>query len=1228
MSQLHLNKSILFVSQKTSFRYRFSFIALFLLIFASFSLFAQPSSWQTTGIGGGGALFSPSINPADANEIYIGCDMTPLFHTTNQGAAWTEKHYLQIQGGAYSEVQFTRDANIRYCVNHAAKDNIDRLRPFKTDDNGATWYPLIAPITSSTNTLRIFADYNSPSRILVADYSQIFLSKDGGATFTTVFQTSSTTIGNHIAGVCFDGANIYICCEDGIYQSTNNGTTWSWLTTTGLAAGEKILSFTAARTGSALKFVCLTANRVWAGIRPGSTYWGSMRGVFTMLNVSGNWTRQTTGINSAAGDFVVWLGMASNDTSTVYASGGDAYLKPIVMKSVNSQAWEHKFFHANNQNVTTGWSGERGDAHWDYGSAPQGFQVSPSNPNVVVTTDLGFAHITTDGGTTWRQMYVNPADQNTMGVNTPKKKSYHSVGLENTAAWDIAWLSEQKIMAGYTDMGGLTSTDGGSSWNITPILENSTYRVLKHKDSKIYAATSSIHDMYQSTRIYDAQIDAGKGKIYFSSDNGVSFNVLKDFGHPVTWIETDPTTPSVMYASVTHSDVSIGGIYKTSNLQNGASATWTKLPNPSRANGHAFNIRVLKNGDLVATFSARAPTTSSQFEASSGVFYYNKTTETWSDRSHTNMQFWTKDVTIDPADATQSTWYVAVFQGWGNVAMQGTGGLYRTRDKGLTWSKISNEFRVNSASVHPRNPDLVYYTTETNGLWYSTNATDATPTFNRVASYTFRHPMRVFFNPYNLREVWVTSFGNGMKIGYDPSIAFVKTPATPSVRGLYVDDFHNILGNTAKENAVLAYAQAKNFNYLALYELHYFDFNNATHRANLASFIRRAKTTYGITQVAATGEIASFFRDRILAQYQATRTDPLEKFDVLNLEFEFWSPVFTDAGGYYCTTYLQPNGLPCNRTGAFSFYMTQLTQLKQLCTTNNLICETEFGWFTAAEAAQFVPLSDRILVHAYVPTAWVNSDAATFYNYTKDRLSYIAAAASASSPKPTMVILSSEPEFCGPWLNATTPLRAPQAAFDLYKTSYDAETATWRENLSQVGYQWFTYTKMPENGTLPIDLLSFEARNTEGGNLLTWKTANEINNKGFDIERSENPSNHWTTLGFVSAKNKAATYDFTDPTPPAIAYYRLRQIDNDGKETVSKVVSVVMEIKKTLKAYPSVTSHFLTIESNANSDFHVLNLLGQVVLTGKMKRQIDVSALPQGTYFLKIGEEQVRFVRF
>ena len=454
---------------------------------------------------------------------------------------------------------------------------------------------------------------------------------------------------------------------------------------------------------------------------------------------------------------------------------------------------------------------------------------------------------------------------------------------------------------------------------------------------------------------------------------------------------------------------------------------------------------------------------------------------------------------------------------------------------------------------------------------------------------------------------------------------------TPPIRGLYVDDFHNILGNIAKENAVLTYAQAKGFNYLALYELHYFDFNTDRDRSKLAAFIYKAKHDYGILQVAATGEIASFFNNRILAQYQASRTNPLEKFDVLNLEFEYWSPVFTDAGGYYCTTYLQPNGLTCDRTGAFTFYMQQLTALRQLCNTNNLICETEFGWFTQAEANQIVPLSDRILVHAYVPTSWVNSDPATFYNYTKDRLSYIGNA--AASPKEVMVIFSSEPDFSGPWLNATTPARLPQSAFDLYKTYFDAETAIWKTNLSQVGYQWFTYSQMPENGAiLPLDLLDFNG-NTEGSkNVLHWQTAHEINLSHFDIERSSDGKTFekiGTLYGGRDAMHRVSTtttmtnqYVFADipKTTTKTMYYRLKINDLDKTFTYSKIIALERKGTSKVRIYPSLTTGILTIEGAQK--FEIVNMMGQVVTAYsrrdfESRRECDLSHLPSGIYVVK-----------
>jgi hypothetical protein len=53
----------------------------------------------------------------------------------------------------------------------------------------------------------------------------------------------------------------------------------------------------------------------------------------------------------------------------------------------------------------------------------------------------------------------------------------------------------------------------------------------------------------------------------------------------------------------------------------------------------------------------------------------------------------------------------------------------------------------------------------------------------------------------------------------------------------------------------------------------------------------------------------------------------------------------------------------------------------------------------------------------------------------------------------------------------------------------------------------------------------------------------------------------------------------------------------------------------------------LLVENTEGGDFQIYNLLGQQVLNGKAAQRINVSALPQGTYFLKVGVEQVKFIK-
>lgn len=744
---------------------------LFLQIFVflvSLSSLAQPLNFSSKGVGGGGALFALSINPANNSEYYVSCDMGELFHTTDFGLSYNQVDFRQVIGGHNSKVCFTSSVGLLYSVNY---DN-DIAVPVKSTDNGLTWTALSGNPDDNEETFSIDADYANPNRIVISYYDNIYFSNNGGNSFTTV-HTALTNAGNVVGGVFFDNNNIYIGTNDGVLVSTNAGSTWATATITGIPAGERIWSFAGAKSGQVTRFFCLTADPsdIYVGL-VGSDYYNFPKNVYSVDYGLNNWSLKMTGINMTT-DFPMFVGMSGNDISTVYLAGSNSNGFPDLLKTTNAGTnWSHIFTTAQNGNIATGWSGQGGDRGWGYGECAFGLAVAPNNPNSVIFGDFGFVHKTSDGGANWQQAYVNTASQHPANATTPPNQAYQSCGLENTTCWQVHWNSATNLWACYSDIRGIRSTDSGNSWsfNYTGNPANSTYRVVQHPtNGTLFAATSGIHDMYQSTRLQDAILDANdaNGKIIYSTDNGASWQNLRVFNHPVFWIALDPNNPNRAYASVIHynNNTGTGGIYMCNDLQNLASSSWTLLSSPPRTEKHPASIVVLNDGKMVCTYSGRRNSGGS-FTSSSGVFIYNPVNNSWTDVSHPGMYYWTKDLVVDPNDATQNTWYAGVFSGWGG-SPNGLGGLYKTTDRGGSWTKLTSASvidRVTSCTFNPGDPNQIYMTTETDGLWKCDNINGATPVFSQITSYPFQQPERVFFNPYNPNELWVTSFGNGMKM--------------------------------------------------------------------------------------------------------------------------------------------------------------------------------------------------------------------------------------------------------------------------------------------------------------------------------------------------------------------------------------------------------------------------------------------------------------------------------
>ncbi|MFI5220153.1 MAG: WD40/YVTN/BNR-like repeat-containing protein, partial [Bacteroidia bacterium] len=359
------------------------------LCFIATVAFCQSPNFIPRGIGGGGALFAPSINPVNDNEFYVGCDMSELFHSTDFGNTHTQEHFQTIQGGHNSTMRFTAFVNVRYCIDYTGYTP----QPVKSTTNGTSWNLLPGNPDPSEETYSIHADFNQPNHILISYYSQIYFSADGGNTFTLVHTAANSGAGILVGGVFFDGTNIFIGTNDGLIISNDNGNTFSLAIITGIPVGEAMYSFAGAKEAGNIRFFCLTANvnDVYAGL-PGSDYWGLLQGVYSLDYGVGTWTPKMNGIN-IVDDFMMFVGMAQNDITNVYLAGSSSSNSPNIMKTLNGGSlWTHVFNTSNNQNINTGWCGYGGDRGWGYAESPFGFAVAPNNSNKLLFSDFGFVH--------------------------------------------------------------------------------------------------------------------------------------------------------------------------------------------------------------------------------------------------------------------------------------------------------------------------------------------------------------------------------------------------------------------------------------------------------------------------------------------------------------------------------------------------------------------------------------------------------------------------------------------------------------------------------------------------------------------------------------------------------------------------------------------------------------------------------------------------------------------
>lgn len=170
------------------------------------------------------------------------------------------------------------------------------------------------------------------------------------------------------------------------------------------------------------------------------------------------------------------------------------------------------------------------------------------------------------------------------------------------------------------------------------------------------------------------------------------------------------------------------------------------------------------------------------------------------------------------------------------------------------------------------------------------------------------------------------------------------------------------------------------------------------------------------------------------------------------------------------------------------------------------------------------------------------------------------------------------------------------------------------------------------NGTialapLPVSFIGFEAKKTSVGIQLVWKIAGEENVDRYEVEKSEDGRN-FSTLANI-ATTKTSTYSYLDASSSGTVYYRIKNVDRDGKFKYSSVVRFV-DGKATIviKAFPQPVLSQLTLQHptiRANSVVTINSADGRIVksikaITGTIQTAVDMSGLQKGLYIVRFDD--------
>ncbi len=171
---------------------------------------------------------------------------------------------------------------------------------------------------------------------------------------------------------------------------------------------------------------------------------------------------------------------------------------------------------------------------------------------------------------------------------------------------------------------------------------------------------------------------------------------------------------------------------------------------------------------------------------------------------------------------------------------------------------------------------------------------------------------------------------------------------------------------------------------------------------------------------------------------------------------------------------------------------------------------------------------------------------------------------------------------------------------------------------------------------LPVELIRFTGRAEKNNAILDWKTATELNNQGFNIQRRTETERNFTTIGWVDGAGTTATPQAYQLIDKSLAdgqyYYQLEQVDFDGVVSYSDIISIRIDKgNSSIALKPNPASSFVNVslagfDSNETYELSIIAMNGQIIRTTIERgnnNQLDISNVSPGVYYIQVKANEL-----